>query len=55
MKSKIRSMLILLLFIFSIVLIESCYTKKKGVVPCPTWGQVDNIQNQNLNQIPVSE
>ncbi|NPA68057.1 MAG: hypothetical protein GXO50_05550 [Chlorobi bacterium] len=40
---KIKKRIIITgLFFASLLLFGSCYTKKKGVVPCPTWGQTDN-------------
>ncbi len=53
MKTKIRSLILLIVFTVSVALFESCYTNKKGVVPCPTWGQINQIQNQSIQDIPV--
>lgn len=49
MKSKYRFTFIFLFLVFFVLLTESCYTKKKGIVPCPTWGQVEQNQNMSVN------
>ncbi len=35
------------LFFIALFSLSSCYTKKRGVVPCPTWGQVNQGQTNS--------
>jgi len=50
-----KHLIVISLFFACLFLFSSCYTKKRGVVPCPTWGQIDQARNQIDTQIPISE
>ncbi|MCD6556549.1 MAG: hypothetical protein J7K64_05080 [Bacteroidales bacterium] len=54
MKTK-KHLIVISLFFACLFFFSSCYTKKRGVVPCPTWGQTNHIQHQSINSIPVAD
>ena len=41
------------LFIFGVLALNSCYTKKKGIVPCPHG--FNGIQIENVDVVPVEK
>ncbi|MCF6185240.1 MAG: hypothetical protein L3J56_11600 [Bacteroidales bacterium] len=38
---KFKIAIITVIFFFGILSLAGCYTKKRGVVPCPAWGQTE--------------
>jgi len=50
MKRK-KQIIIISLFFAGLFLFGSCYTNKKGVVPCPSWGQTNTVDYQNIQLI----
>ncbi|MCF6364866.1 MAG: hypothetical protein L3J35_01560 [Bacteroidales bacterium] len=52
MKKKV-SYLFVLLFIFGILSVNSCYTKKNGIVPCPHGFNNGNIEN--IDAVPTEK
>lgn len=52
MKKKM-SLTFLILFIFGVLALNSCYTKKKGIVPCPRG--YNDINIENINEIPTEK
>ena len=52
MKKKL-SYIFVFLFIFGILSLNSCYTKKKGIVPCPQG--YNDTQIENVDVIPVEK
>ncbi len=43
MKTK-KQIILIGLFFSALFLFGSCYTNKKGIVPCPQWGQTEQGQ-----------
>ncbi len=52
MKTK-KYLIVISLFFACLFLLSSCYTKKRGVVPCPTWGQMNTVDYQHIRSTPV--
>ena len=52
MKKKL-SYIFVFLFIFGILSLNSCYTKKKGIVPCPHG--YNDTQIENVDLVPVEK
>ncbi len=52
MKKKV-SYIFVSLFIFGLLSLSSCYTKKKGIVPCPHGFNDTGIEN--IDAIPVEK
>ncbi len=45
MKRNLKSKFLVFFVLVSLSFLSSCYTNKRGVVPCPSWGQVEQEQN----------
>lgn len=48
---KIKSLIALIIFFIGLISLSSCYTKKQGIVPCPTHGY-NNTNIENVDIIP---
>ena len=51
---KIKSFIAVIIFFIGLISLSSCYTKKQGIVPCPSHGY-NNTHFENVDVIPVGK
>ena len=49
---KFKAFIFVSIFLLGILSLSSCYTKKKGIVPCPSHGY-NNVDIENVDAIPL--
>ncbi|NPA44600.1 MAG: hypothetical protein GXO49_03605 [Chlorobi bacterium] len=51
---KIKSIIIVSVFFIGIISLSSCYTKKRGIVPCPSHGY-NNVDVESVDAVPLEK
>jgi len=51
---KTKSIILTVIFFIGLFSLSSCYTKKKGIVPCPSHGY-NNVNIETVDNMPFEK